>query len=76
MLLKDNPEYPPLYGEGNYLKAHEAQGYALAIQRLFGDAGLRKDLSARSVEVASHFSVTKYADTLVGLYQELMAKTR
>ena len=26
------------------------------------------------MEVASHFSVTKYADTLVGCYQELMAK--
>jgi 1,2-diacylglycerol-3-alpha-glucose alpha-1,2-galactosyltransferase len=74
MLLKDNPEYPPLYGADNYLKATDADGYARSIHRLFGDDGLRRDLSARSVEVASHFSVTKYADTLVGLYQELMAK--
>ncbi len=37
------------------------------IQRLFSQDGLRQDLSARSVEVAKHFSVTKYADTSGGV---------
>jgi 1,2-diacylglycerol-3-alpha-glucose alpha-1,2-galactosyltransferase len=72
MLLKDNPEYPPLYGAENYLKATEPAAYAVEIHRLFADPALYADLSRRSVEVASHFSVTKYADFLVKLYQGLM----
>lgn len=73
MLLKDNPEYPPLYGAENYLKAKEPAGYAAEIQRFFGDAGLRQDLAQRSVQTASKFSVTNYADFLVRLYQGLLA---
>jgi 1,2-diacylglycerol-3-alpha-glucose alpha-1,2-galactosyltransferase len=73
MLLKDNPEYPPLYGAENYLKASDPAAYAAQIRRLFEDPALYADLSRRSVEVASHFSVVKYADFLVGLYQGLMA---
>lgn len=72
MLLKDNPEYPPLYGAENYLKASDPAGYAAQIQRLFAEPALQADLSRRSVEVASHFSVVKYADFLVKLYQGLV----
>ncbi len=72
MLLKDNPEYPPLYGAENYLKAKDPAGYAAEIRRFFADEGLRQDLSRRSVETASKFSVTKYADFLVKLYQGLL----
>lgn len=74
MLLKDNPEYPALYGAENYLKAKDPAGYAAEIQRYFGDGGLRQDLSKRSVETAAKFSVLNYADFLVRLYQELMAR--
>lgn len=72
MLLKDNPEYPPLYGADNYLKAKDPAGYAAEIQRFFSDEGLRQDLSRRSVQTAAKFSVVKYADFLVKLYQGLM----
>jgi 1,2-diacylglycerol-3-alpha-glucose alpha-1,2-galactosyltransferase len=72
MLLKDNPEYPPLYGADNYLKASDPAGYASQIQRFFGDEALRRDLGQRSVATASQFSVTHYADFLVKLYQQLM----
>jgi 1,2-diacylglycerol-3-alpha-glucose alpha-1,2-galactosyltransferase len=73
MLLKDNPEYPPLYGADNYLKASDPAGYAAEIQRFFSDEGLRRDLGQRSVATAEKFSVTHYADFLVKLYQRLMA---
>ena len=42
--------------------------------RFFADEGLRQDLSRRSVETASKFSVTKYADFLVKLYQGLLLR--
>jgi 1,2-diacylglycerol-3-alpha-glucose alpha-1,2-galactosyltransferase len=73
LLLKDNPEYAPLYGAENYLKALDPQGYAWQIQAFFGDAAKRAELSAASLKVAKSFSVTAYADFLVKLYQELMS---
>jgi 1,2-diacylglycerol-3-alpha-glucose alpha-1,2-galactosyltransferase len=72
MLLKDNPEYPPLYGGDNYLKASDPAGYAAQIHRYFSDEALRQDLSKRSVSTAAKFSVVQYADFLVRLYQDLM----
>lgn len=74
MLLKDNPEYPPLYGADNYLKAKDPAGYAAELQRFFSDEGLRQDLSRRSVQTAAKFSVVNYADFLVKLYQGLMGR--
>jgi 1,2-diacylglycerol-3-alpha-glucose alpha-1,2-galactosyltransferase len=75
LLLKDNPEYPPLYGDENYLKADgRAQSYAAELQRFFADPALRADLSRRSLEVAARFSVNRYADFLVKLYQQLLAQ--
>jgi 1,2-diacylglycerol-3-alpha-glucose alpha-1,2-galactosyltransferase len=71
MLLKDNPEYPPLYGAGNYLKAADPAGYARQIQAFFKDKKLQKRLSAASIKVGHRFSVTKYADFLVKLYRGL-----
>lgn len=73
MLLKDNHEYPPLYGPDNYLKASDPQGYAWQIQHFFEDAELRARLREASLKVAKGFSVTAYADFLVNLYKELMA---
>ncbi|MGH7442776.1 MAG: glycosyltransferase family 4 protein, partial [bacterium] len=71
MLLKDNPEYPALYGEGNYLKAPGPQGYAKALGGLFQDPALHARLSAAGLEVAKRFDVTAYADFLVRLYTEM-----
>jgi 1,2-diacylglycerol-3-alpha-glucose alpha-1,2-galactosyltransferase len=75
MLLKDNAEYPALYGAGHYLKALTPQGYALALGSFFADGGLRRDLVRDSLEVAKRFSVELYADFLVRLYTELMNGT-
>jgi 1,2-diacylglycerol-3-alpha-glucose alpha-1,2-galactosyltransferase len=72
MLLKDNPEYGPLYGPDHYLKALDPQGYAWQIQAFFEDAALQEKLREASLAVAKGFSVTSYADFLVKLYQELM----
>jgi 1,2-diacylglycerol-3-alpha-glucose alpha-1,2-galactosyltransferase len=74
MLLKDNPEYPPLYGEKNYLKAKDPAGYAAELKRFFASPKLRKELSRRSVATASKFSVTKYAAFLVKLYLQLLGR--
>ena len=73
LLLKDNPEYAPLYGTDNYLKATDPQGYAWQIQNFFADSELRGRLQQASLKVAKAFSVTAYAEFLVKLYQELMA---
>ncbi|HTA16924.1 MAG TPA: glycosyltransferase, partial [bacterium] len=75
LLLKDNPEYPALYGEGNYLKAGAPQAYAAELERFFSDESLRHDLARRSIDVAKRFSVELYADFLVELYKALMKKT-
>jgi 1,2-diacylglycerol-3-alpha-glucose alpha-1,2-galactosyltransferase len=72
LLLKDNPEYPPLYGDGNYLKASDPEAYAVAIQRFFSSDNLRRDLAQHSLDVARRFSVQTYADFLVKAYRELM----
>lgn len=72
LLLKDNPEYPPLYGVGSYLKADTPSAYAVAIQRFFSAEHLRSDLAQHSLDVARRFSVQTYADYLVRLYTELM----
>ncbi|HTB22126.1 MAG TPA: glycosyltransferase family 4 protein [bacterium] len=74
MLLKDNVEYPALYGAENYLKASDPPSYAAEVGRFFGDAELRKDLKRASIAVADRFSVESYADYLVKLYQDLMAE--
>jgi 1,2-diacylglycerol-3-alpha-glucose alpha-1,2-galactosyltransferase len=72
LLLKDNPEYPALYGADSYLKATDPQGFAWQIQAFFNDSALRNQLREASLQVAKSFSVTTYADFLVKLYQELM----
>jgi 1,2-diacylglycerol-3-alpha-glucose alpha-1,2-galactosyltransferase len=73
MLLKDNPEYPPLYGDGHYLRGAGPAAYASEISRFFGDPALRDDLRLASLSVAKSFSVTSYAEFLVRLYQQMTA---
>jgi 1,2-diacylglycerol-3-alpha-glucose alpha-1,2-galactosyltransferase len=75
MLLKDNPEYPGLYGEGNYLKTSTPESYAAAIRSFFADPKGSKVLAKASLAVAGRFQVEAYAEFLVKLYQELMAST-
>jgi 1,2-diacylglycerol-3-alpha-glucose alpha-1,2-galactosyltransferase len=72
LLLKDNPEYPALYGADHYLKAGAPRGYADELGRFFADPGLRGRLGRASLDVAGRFSVELYADFLVKLYRELM----
>jgi len=72
LLLKDNPEYPALYGEPNYLRAPDVQGYAAAIGDFFAAPARRRALQAASVEVARRFSVRAYAAYLVRLYAGMM----
>jgi 1,2-diacylglycerol-3-alpha-glucose alpha-1,2-galactosyltransferase len=72
LLLKDNPEYPALYGAENYLKGDGPRAYQQSIQAFFADAALRRNLCSRSLEVAKRFGVRAYADFLVKLYRESM----
>jgi 1,2-diacylglycerol-3-alpha-glucose alpha-1,2-galactosyltransferase len=72
MLLRDNPEYPPLYGDGHYLKALDPAGYAAQTGRFFGDGAERARLRQASLDVARRFSVASYAEFLVRLYERMM----
>jgi len=72
LLLKDNPEYPALYGANNYLKAGTPSAYAASLGRFFAAENIRHDLRAASQEVAKRFSVESYADFLVKAYSRLM----
>lgn len=71
MLLRDNPEYPELYGADTYLKALDAKGYAAEISRFFSDGELRKSLIAKSLESAKNFSVKTFSEKLMQIYQSL-----
>ncbi len=75
LVLRDNPEYPALYGEGNYLKALSPGGFAEALAALGADPELRRRLSGAGLEVAGRFDVGAYADFLVRLYRGLAARS-
>jgi 1,2-diacylglycerol-3-alpha-glucose alpha-1,2-galactosyltransferase len=71
MLLRDNPEYPELYGGDSYLKALDAGGYASEITRFFGDGDLRGSMARKSLEAAKKFSVKAFSENLMRIYQSL-----
>jgi len=71
MLLRDNPEYPELYGEGSFLKALDAKGYASEIRHFFEDDKLRDEYRSKSLESAKKFSVKSFSNRLVEIYQSL-----
>lgn len=75
MLLRDNAEYPPLYGRGNYLTALGAAGYAAQVRRFFEDAGEQAKLREASLQVAKNFSVKTYAEFLVQLYTKMLQRS-
>jgi 1,2-diacylglycerol-3-alpha-glucose alpha-1,2-galactosyltransferase len=71
MLLRDNPEYPELYGEGSYLKALDAGGYASVIRNFFADGELKKTFASKSLECSKKFSVQTFSQRLMQIYQSL-----
>ncbi len=71
MLLRDNPEYPELYGKENFLKAIDVKGYSDEISRFFSDGQMRSDYSRKSVEVAKKFSMTAFSEGLMRIYRSL-----
>lgn len=71
MLLRDNPEYPELYGDNSYLKAMDSLGYINEINLFFENEELKDTYRARSLETAKKFSVQAFSERLMQIYHSL-----